>query len=336
MLGIRRREFITLVGGAAATWSSMVYAEPDRVRRIGVLMNGIATDSRLQSNLAIFVQGLAQLGWNEGRNVRIDVRWSAGDGDLARTYAAQLIGLMPDVILSVTTTNLKVVREATSTVPVVFLSVSDPVAQGFVASMAKPGGNLTGFSNFEFSIGGKWLDLLKEVAPGLARVAVMYNPETSPQSKFLMPAIATAARSLGVEATAVEVQKTGDIEPAIASLARQPNGGLILPTDTFMDLRRSLVVELALRHRLPTLVAQNADFAKAGGLMYYGTAESALPDQMRQAAGYVDRILKGTKPGDLPVQRADKYTLIINMKVAKTLGLTVPLPLSGLADELIE
>jgi len=336
MLGIRRRQFITLLGGAAA-WPLSARAQQDgRVRRIGVLMNSIATDSIRQSYLAAFVQGLEQLGWKEGKNARVDVRWSAGDGDLARTYAAQLIGLMPDVILAVTTTNLKVVREATSTVPVVFEGVSDPVVQGFVASMAKPGGNLTGFTPFEFSIGGKWLDLLKEAAPGLARVAVMYNPDTSPQSKFFMPAIATAARSLGVEATSVEVQKTGDIEPAIASLARQPNGGLILPTDTFMELRRSLIVELALRHRLPTITGQNADFAKTGGLMYYGTATGVTEDQMRQAAGYVDRILKGAKPGDLPIQRADRYTLVINLKTAKALGLTVPLPLLGLADEVIE
>jgi putative ABC transport system substrate-binding protein len=333
---LRRREFITLLGSAAA-WPLAARAQQgDRVRRIGVLMNSIATDSIRQSDLAAFVQGLGQLGWKEGQNARIDVRWSAGDADLARTYAAQLIGLMPDVILSATTTNLKVVREATSTVPVVFVSVSDPVVQGFVASMAKPGGNLTGFTPFEFSIGGKWLDLLKEAAPGLARVAVMYNPDTSPQSKFFMPAIATAARSLGVEATAVEVQKTGDIEPAITTLARQPNGGLVLPTDTFIDLRKSLIVELALRHRLPTITGQNADFTKAGGLMYYGTATGVAADQMRQAAGYVDRILKGAKPGDLPIQRADRYTLVINLKTAKALGLTVPLTLRGLADEVIE
>ena len=330
---INRRETITLLGGAVA-WP--IAARAQSVRRVGVLMSGVATNSRLQSYLAAFMQAMGQLGWNEGQNARIDVRWSAGDADLARTYAAQLIGLMPDVILSVTTTNLKVIREATSTLPIVFVSVSDPVVQGFVASMARPGGNLTGFTPFEFSIGGKWLDLLKEMAPGLARVAVMYNPETSPQSKFFTPAIETAARSLGVEATVAEVQKTGDIEPAIASLARQPNGGLILPTDTFVALRYPLIVELALRHRLPTIGAQSADFAIAGGLMYYGTATTSTPQQMRQAAGYVDRILRGAKPGDLPIQRADKYTLVINLKTAKALGLQVPLTLRATADEVIE
>jgi putative tryptophan/tyrosine transport system substrate-binding protein len=325
-----RREFITLLGGAAA-WPLAARAQQpgERVRRISVLMNSTATDATWQSYLAAFVQGLRQLGWIEGQNLRIDIRWSAGDAALARIYAAQLIGLTPDVILASSTTNLTVVQQATNTVPVVFIQVSDPVAQGFVANVTRPGGSM-----YEFAIGNKWLDLLKEIAPKLARVGVMFNPDTSPQSKFFMRSIEAAAPSLGVEVITLSVRATGDIEPAIENFARAPNGGLILPTDSFIRLRQTLIAELASRHRLPA-VSADADFARNGGLMYYGATINLL-DQFRQAANYVDRILKGAKPGDLPIQRADKYTLVINLKVAKALGLTVPLPLAGLADELIE
>jgi putative ABC transport system substrate-binding protein len=329
---MKRRAFITLLGGAAAAWP--LAARAQTVRRVGVLMNGVATETDARSYLAAFIQELRQLGWTDGQNVRIEIRWSAGDAQLARLYAAQLIGLQPDVILTASTTNLTAVREATSAVPVVFTEVSDPVAQGFVTSVTKPGGNLTGFSQYEFSVGGKWLDLLKEAAPGLARIAVMFNPETSPQSKFFMRAVEAAASSLGVKAVMFAVRTTADIEPAFESFAREPNGGLMLPTDSFTRLRLKLIVGLANRHRLPTIAATPA-FAKEGGLMYYGSNIN-LPDQFRQAAGYVDRILKGTKPGDLPIQRADKYTLVINLKTAKALGLNIPLPLTGLADELIE
>jgi len=331
---VKRRQFITLLGGAA-TWPLAARAQqPERLRRVGVLMNGAATETIPQSYVAAFVRELSQLGWSEGRNLRIDVRWNAGDAALARIYAAQLIGLTPDVILTASTTNLTVVQQATSTIPVVFVQVSDPVEQGFVASLTKPGGNLTGFSQFEFSVGGKWLDLLKEITPGLARVAVMFNPDTSPQSKFFMRSIEAAAPSLGVQVIAVPVRATADIEPAIESFARTPNGGLILTSDTFTRLRHKLIADLAARHRLPSISAEEP-FVRDGGLMYYGASVNVL-EQMRQAANYVDRILKGTKPGDLPIQRADKYTLIINLKTAKALGLTVPLPLSGLADEVIE
>jgi putative ABC transport system substrate-binding protein len=333
--GMKRREFILAVGGAAAAWPFAARAQqPERVRRIGVLMNGAATETLPQSYVEAFVQALRQLGWAEGRNVRIDIRWNAGDAALARIYAAQLIGLMPDVILTASTTNLMVIQQATSTVPVVFAQVSDPVAQGFVASVAKPGGNLTGFSMYEFSVGGKWLDLLKEIAPGLARVAVMFNPDTSPQSKFFMRSLEAAAAPLRVQVTAVPVRTTAEIEPALASFARAPNGGLILTTDTFTRLRLSLIAELANHHRLPA-IAPVEDFTKYGGLIYYG-ANVNLVDHFRRAASYVDRILKGEKPSEIPVQRADKYTLIVNLKTAKVLGLTVPLPLLGLADEVIE
>jgi putative ABC transport system substrate-binding protein len=331
---VNRRALITLLGGAAVWPMAARGQQGERMRRIGVLMNAAATETVPQAYVAAFAQGLRQLGWTEGQNLRIDVRWNAGDAQLARIYAAQLIGLMPDAILTASTTNLTIIQQATSTVPVVFVQVSDPVEQGFVSNAAKPGGNLTGFSLFEFSIGGKWLNLLKEIAPELAHVGVVFNPNTSPQSKFFMRSVEAAASSLGVRATTVPVRSTDDIEPAFNCFAQQPNGGLIFPTDTFIRLRNALLADLASAHRLPAISAF-PEFAAEGGLMYYG-AVTNLVDQYRQAATYVDRILRGTKPGDLPVQRADKFTLIINRKTAKALGLAVPLPLLGLADEVIE
>jgi putative tryptophan/tyrosine transport system substrate-binding protein len=226
---IKRREFIGLVGGAAAAWPLAVRAQQvERLRRVGVLMNSAATDTTFQSYLAAFIQGLRQLGWTEGQNLRIDVRWNAGDPALARTYAAELIGLTPDVILAASTLNLTVVQQVTSTVPIVFVAVADPVVQGLVASMRQPGGKITGFTQFEFSIGGRWLELLKEVAPSLARVVVVFNAATLPQSKFYMAAIEAAAASLGVQAIAAPVRAAADIEPALASFARQPSGGLLI------------------------------------------------------------------------------------------------------------
>jgi putative ABC transport system substrate-binding protein len=240
---MRRRDFITLLGGAAATWPLAAHAQQsDRMRHVGVLVNGVATDVGRQARVAALIQGLRQLGWIEGQNLRIDVRWNAGDVQLARTYGAQLIGLVPDVILAASTTNLTVIQQATSTVPVVFVQVADPVAQGLVASMTKPGGNITGFANGEVSLGGKWLGLLKEIAPNLARVAVMFNPETSP-GKFFVPALEAAASSLGVQAVTVPVRATVDIETAVERFGREPNGGLILPTDTFTRLNEKLIAE---------------------------------------------------------------------------------------------
>ena len=329
---VRRREFITLLGGTAAAWPLAARAQQDgRTRRVGVLMNGVATDARRQTDFGGFVQELRQLGWTEGQNIRIDIRWNAGNADLARTYAAQLIGLSPDVILAASSTNLSVVQQATSSVPVVFVLVSDPVTQGFVASMIKPGGNITGFALPEVSVAGKWLGLLKKIAPGFSRVAVMFNPETSPQSRFFMPAIESAASALDVQAVTVPVRATADIEPALDRFARQPNGGLILPTDTFIRLRIKIIADVALRLSLPSISAQN-EYVKQGGLMYYGP----IDDQFRLAATYVDRILRGAKAGDLPVQNPDKYTLIINLKTAKALGLEVSQDMLSIADEVIE
>jgi putative tryptophan/tyrosine transport system substrate-binding protein len=304
------------------------------MRRVGVLMDGPATATAPQSYLQAFVQTLRQLGWTEGQNLRVDIRWNAGDAQLTRIYAAQLIGYMPDVILAATTANLEVIQQATSTVPVVFTQVSDPVAQGFVASIAKPGGNLTGFSAYEFSIGGKWLDLLKEIAPGLTRVGVMFNPDTSPQSKFFMWSIEATAPSHGAQAIVLPVRSTADIEPAFEGFAREPNGGLILPTDTFTRLHQPLIVDLAVRHRLPAL-SNDPDFPKHGGLMSYSVTINYL-DQYRQAASYVDRILKGAKPADLPVQQPTKFNYVINLKTAKALGIKVPDTVLARADEVIE
>jgi putative ABC transport system substrate-binding protein len=238
------------------------------------------------------------------------------------------------VILTSTTINLTVIREATSSVPVVFVQVSDPVAQGFIASMRRPGGNITGFSLYEFSIGGKCLDLLKEVAPGLARVAVIFDPEASPQSKFFMQEIEATASSRGVQPIAVQVRTTADIEPPLESFARQPNGGLMLTTNAFTVLRNKLIADLAIRYRLPS-VSIGFEFPKNGGLMRY-SASNNVPDQFRQAASYVDRIFKGEKPGDLPVQGPTKFELVINLKTAKALGLTIPETLLATADEVIQ
>jgi putative tryptophan/tyrosine transport system substrate-binding protein len=322
---MRRREFIAGLGSAAA-WPMAARAQQGE-RRIGVLMGGFATDTDYQSDLAAFIAELRRLGWTEGRNLRIDVRWNDGDDGFARSYAAQLIRLKPDVILAHSALNLTVIQQATRTVPVVFLRVSDPVAQGFVASMRQPGGNVTGFSRYEFSIGGKWLDLLKGAAPHLARIAVL--SESQPQDKFFMQAIEAAALSLGVEVTAVLMQT--DIEPALANFARTPNGGLLVLAGPVTRHKMS-IADLATRYRLPS-ISDTENFAKDGGLMQYGSRNESA-NQFRQAATYVDRIFKGAKPGDL--EQPDKYRLVINMKTAKMLGLTVPQSLLALADEVIE
>jgi ABC-type uncharacterized transport system substrate-binding protein len=329
---MRRRTFIAGLGSAAAWPIAARAQQSSAVRRIGVLMDHETTDAQAQSSVAAFVHGLRELGWTEGQNLRIDVRWTALDVSLPRIYAAELIGLMPDIILASRASALTAVREATSTIPVVFINVSDPVAQGFVPSMRQPGGNLTGLSLYEFALGGKVLGLLKEAAPALARVGVLFTAAYAP-SKFVMQAIEAAAPAVGVQAIAMVVRATTDIEPAMLNFAREPNGGLMLTNDPFIRGRHAPIVELAHRYRLPS-ISVGPEFAKAGGLMDYGTTD--VVDQFRQAAGYVDRILKGAKPADLPVQQPTKYRLVINLKTAMALGLMIPLPLLGLADEVIE
>jgi putative ABC transport system substrate-binding protein len=297
-------------------------------------MNAAATETVFQSYVAAFIQGLRQFGWTEGQNLSIDVRWTAGDAELSRSYAAQLIGLMPDVILAASTVNLTAIRQATRTVPVVFVQIADPAAQGFVASERKPGDNLTGFSLFQFSLGSKWLDLLKEIAPGLAQVAVIINPDTAPYHKFFMSVIEAAAPRLGVRTFAAPVRSATDIEPALESFARQPNGGLMLLGDSFTRLHQKSIANLAGRLGLPSIATGN-DFAKDGGLIEYGSRIDLIR-QYRQAATYVNRILEGSNPGDLPVQPPDRYRFIINLKTAKMLDLTIPRVLLALADEVIE
>jgi putative ABC transport system substrate-binding protein len=331
---MKRREFIAGLGSTAAWPVAARAQQAERVRRIGVLMNAPTTDTENQSYLTAFSQELRRLGWTEGQNLRTDVRWNAADAGLARTYAAQLIGLMPDVILAQNTVNLTAIKQSTRTVPVVFVGVADPVAQGFVASMRQPGGNITGFSYFEFSLGGKWLDLLKGATPGLARVGVMFNPDTSPYFMSFMQAAEAAASSLGVQVIAAPIRAAADIEPAFAHIARQPNGGLMLMASSFTRLHLKLIADLAGYNRLPSIGADTG-FAQAGGLVEYNP-NIDLVGQYRQAATYVDRLLKGSKPGDLPVQAADRYRLIINLKTAKALGLTIPETLLATADEVIQ
>jgi putative ABC transport system substrate-binding protein len=268
----------------------------------------------------------------EGQNLRLDVRWNAGDAILSRTYAAELIRLMQDVIVTHSSVNLAAVEEATKTIPIVFLNVNDPVTQGFVSNMRQPGGNVTGFSSQEFSLGGEWLNLLKEIAPGLKRVAVMFNPTTVPYFKFFVPVFDAAAGPLGVQVIPLPVLTESEIELALTEFAQEPNGGLMLLSDTFTRLHYKGIADLVGRYRLPSIAPSG--LASVGGLMDYGHFDSTR--YFALVATYVDRILKGAKPGDLPVQAPTNYKLIINLKTAKALGLNVPLPLRGLADEVIE
>ena len=330
---MRRREFMALA--VSAGLASIVKASaqpPERIRRVGMLMNGVAANGTAQSYVQTFVQGLKSLGWIENENIHIDQRWNAGEPALAHTYAAELIGLAPDAILSSSTTNLSALLRMNQTIPIVFVEVSDPVAQGFVPNLEHPGGNLTGFTAFRVSMGRQWIELLKQIAPNVQRVLLIFNPETSPQSKVFLQSIAEAAPSFSVEIVQTTVQDAADIETAIESFARRPNGGLIIPTDTFTQMRRGLIVELAARHWIPAIYT-SPDFVRNGGLIYYGFD---FVEQFRQAAPYVDRILKGAKPGDLPVQQPTKFALIINRKVANALGLQVPPTLLARADEVIE
>jgi putative tryptophan/tyrosine transport system substrate-binding protein len=333
---MRRREFVGLVAlviAAPLTFAIDANAQtPARVRRIGVLMNGVAANETAQSYAQTFVQELNSSGWTEGQNLQIDWRWSAGEPALARTYAADLISLAPDAILSASTTNLTALLRVNQTVPIVFVEVADPIAQGLVPSMEHPGGNLTGFTAFRVSMGGQWIELLKEVAPRVTRVLLIFNPETSPQSKVFLQSIQTAASSFGVEIVPNAVQDAADIETSVESFARRPDGGLIIPTDTFTQMRRGLIVELAARYRLPAIYTA-PDFVRNGGLIYYGFD---FVEQFRQAALYVDRILRGAKAGDLPVQQPTKFALIINLRTANALGLQVSPTLLARASKVIE
>jgi ABC-type uncharacterized transport system substrate-binding protein len=327
-----RREFITLLGGAAAAWPLAAFAQQaERVRGVAVLMPLAADDPQSLRRLTAFVQGLQQLGWTDGRNVRIDVRWAAGDPDRFRRYTAELVALAPDVILAAAVSSMMPLQQATRSVPLVFVQVTDPVGAGFVASLARPGGNATGFTLFEFGVSAKWLELLKQMAPRLTRVAVLRDPSSS-TGIGQFAAMQGVAPALGVELSPIGVSDPGEIERTMAEFARRSNGGLILVPTAQTLIHRELIITLAARHRLPTIYPYRY-FVTAGGLMCYGPDEI---EQYRRAAGYIDRILKGEKPADLPVQAATKYELVINLKTAKALGFEVPATLLATADEVIE
>jgi len=326
---MRRRDFLGIVGGAAASVPLAARAQqPERERRIGVLQGGTADDPNLQAAFAAFVRELQQLGWIDGRNVRIDHRQGAGDVDIMRKHTAELVAFTPDVIVTAGSVALVQLLQATHTVPIVFVYVPDPVGSGFVKSLSRPGGNATGFMQFEYSLAAKWLELLKEIAPGVTRVAVLWDP-TVPAGIGQFAIIQSVAPSLGVELIPVDVR---DAERDVAAFARSGSGGLIVTSSALATARRDMIVALAARHKLPA-VYNFAPFAAAGGLISYGADNI---DQFHRAAGYVDRILKGEKPSDLPVQGPTKYHLAINLKTAKTLGLTVPPTLLARADEVIE
>src|ERR1700730_9656938 len=333
MLCVRRREFITLLSGAVAAWPLAARGQQaDRVRRIGVLMSMVESDPRGLEYITVFAQGLAELGWAVGRNVRIEYRWGAGDLDRFRRHAAELVALAPDVVLASAGSIVGALQQASRTVPIVFVTTIDPVGGGWVESLSRPGTNATGFAAYEFSLSGKWLELLKEIAPGVKRVAVIRDPSV-PAGSGGLAAIQTVAPSLGVELTPVGVRDAGEIERAITAFARGSNDGLIMVGPSSSVQRyRDLIIALAARHRLPAVYSTRV-FVTGGGLISYSTDPL---DQYRRAAGYVDRILRGEKPADLPVQQPTKYELVINLKTAKALGLEVPPTLLVRADEVIE
>jgi putative ABC transport system substrate-binding protein len=329
---MKRRQFMTLLGGAVAAWPFAARAQqPERMRRIGVLLPAAADDPVFQARLAAFHQGLALLGWIIGRNVRIDVHWATANAAEIRRHAAELGALAPDVILATGDSTMPPLLQATRTVPIVFPVVTDPVGAGYVDSLARPGGNATGFMIFEYGAGGKWLELLKEIAPRVTRAAVLRDP-ANPSQTAQFGAIQAVAPSLRVEVSPVNMRDAGQIERSVDTFARSPNGGLIVTAGAGAILHRDLIVTLAARNKLPTVYWERF-FVAAGGLISYG---ADLIDQYRQAAGYVDRILKGEKPADLPVQAPTKYELVINLKTAKALGLEVPPTLLARADEVIE
>jgi putative tryptophan/tyrosine transport system substrate-binding protein len=329
---MRRREFMALLGGAAAGWPIAARAQQaERVRRIGVLTPFAADDPEAQARVAAFVHGLQQLGWVDGRNLRIDIRSGGGDAERIRRDAAELVALAPDAILAAGGTTVGPLLQATRSVPIVFTLTPDPVGAGFVDSLARPGGNATGFTNFEYGIGVKWLELLKEIAPSVTRAAVLRDPAI-PAGIGQFGAIQAVAPAFGIELRPVDVRDAGEIERALAAFARSSNDGLIVTSNALALLHRNLIITLAARHRLPVVYPFRV-FVIAGGLVSYGPDTI---DPHRRAASYVDRILKGEKPADLPVQAPTKFELAVNLKTAKSLGLDVPSTLLARADEVIE
>jgi ABC-type uncharacterized transport system substrate-binding protein len=328
---MRRRRFITLLGGATA-WTLAAHAQQaERVRLIGILTASAADDPVARARYAAFLQTLQQLGWTEGRNIRIEARWSVGDDAAGRKQASELVALAPDVIVTTGSSGTEVTLQATRTVPVVFIILPDPVGSGIVESLARPGGNATGFMMFEYNLCAKWLELLKQIAPGVTRAAVLRDPTiTAGIGQFAV--IQSVAPSVGVDVRAINLRSVAEIERSVADFARTPNGGLILTASPFSIIHRNLIITLAARYELPATYQERL-YVAAGGLISYGPN---FLDQYRRAASYVDRILKGEKPADLPVQAPTKYELVINLKTAKALGLTVPPSLLTRADEVIE
>jgi putative ABC transport system substrate-binding protein len=331
---MKRRKFITLLGGAAAAWPLAARAQqPERMRRIGVLMGYPESDSEAQTKIAAFRDGLQKLGWTEGRNTRIDTRWATpADAESMERFAKELVALQPDLILSSTTPTTAALLQQTRTIPIVFATVADPVGSGFVASFPRPGGNVTGFVVFEASLAGKWLELLKEIVPRVNRITFLFNPATATYAEFYLNPFKAAAESFAVEAIAAPVRDRSELESVVSAQAREPNGGLIVMPDSFTDLHRAEIASLATRYRLPAVYPRRI-FTEVGGLLSYGIDQL---DNFRLAATYADRILKGEKPADLPVQAPTKFELVINLKTAKMLGLDVPPTLLARADEVIE
>jgi ABC-type uncharacterized transport system substrate-binding protein len=330
---MRRREFIAGLGSAAA-WPLAARAQQgERMRRIGVLMPGTESDPEEQLRVTAFREGLAKLGWTDTRKVQIDYRWGALDIERMRTFATELVGLQPGVLFAGNTTTLAALQRATRDIPIVFTLVADPIAGGFVASLARPGGNITGFQGTEPPLAGKWMQVLREVIPGMRRAALLFNPESAPYAGEYFRHAQAAAAPLAVELTAVPVHEETEIDGAIASLAREANGGLIVMPDAFTRSHRGRIIALAAQHRLPAIYADRS-FTTDGGLISYG---GGSPDVgYRQVASYVDRILRGEKPADLPVQTPTKFELSINLKTAKALGITIPETLLATADEVIQ
>jgi len=329
---MQRREFLIVLAGATAAWPLAARAqEGDRVPRIGMLMAYEENHPVAKTRLSALTQALADLGWTDGRNVRMDLRWFGGDINRIRAHAQELIGLQPDIIVATGDTATVAVQRETRTIPIVFVNVGDPVASGIVARLDRPGGNITGFGYLEASLGGKWLELLSEIAPGLKRAAIMFNPDTAPISTY-MPSFETAARSLKVELIIAPVHSDSEIETAIIALGRERGGGLVVMPNIFTSVHRAPIISAAARNNVPA-VYWLSDFARDGGLLSYGPDRVAL---FLRAATYVDRILRGEKPGDLPVQQPTKFDLVINLKTAKALGLTIPETLLATADEVIQ
>jgi putative tryptophan/tyrosine transport system substrate-binding protein len=329
---MRRREFITVIGGAAAAWPIATKAQqPQRLRRIGILMNRAADNPEGQDRLAAFHQGLQELGWGVGRNVRIETRWSEDNADPTVKHAAELVALAPDIVLASGTLAVTALQHISRTLPIVFAAVADPVGAGIVDSLAHPGGNATGFMVYEYNLAAKYLELLKEIAPNVMRVAIIRNA-ANPAGVAAFGALQNAAQSLGVAASPINLRDAREIERSVEAFARSPNGGLVVTQSASATVYRDVIIAAAARHKLPAVYALRYD-ATGGGLISYGPN---IVDQFRQAAAYVDRILKGEKPADLPVQALTKYELVINLKTAKALGLEIPATVLARADEVIE